>query len=74
MSAHLTVGAEGCTTPTKATARLPSVRSSGGDSFEIVVIIPVGEDTQEAEQLLQNDDHDNDHGEEENNEEKRRRG
>jgi hypothetical protein len=34
-----------------------------------VVTIPAGEDTQEAQQLSQNDDHDNDHGEEENNEE-----
>jgi hypothetical protein len=31
-----------------------------------VVTVPVGEDTQEAQQLPQND-HDNDHGEEENN-------
>jgi hypothetical protein len=36
------------------------------DSFEIVVMVPVGEDTQEAQQLPQNDDHD--HQEEENNE------
>jgi hypothetical protein len=41
----------------------------GEDSFEIVVTVPTGEDMQEAQQLLQNDDHDNDHGEEENNEE-----
>jgi hypothetical protein len=34
------------------------------DSFEIVVTVPIGEDTQEAQQLPQNDDHDNDHGEE----------
>jgi cobalamin biosynthesis protein CobT len=39
------------------------------DSFEIVVTVLAGEDTQEAQQLSQNDDHDNDQGEEENNEE-----
>jgi hypothetical protein len=39
------------------------------DSFKIVVTVPAGEDTQEAQQLLQNDDHDNDHGAKENNEE-----
>jgi hypothetical protein len=43
------------------------------DSFEIVVTVPAGEDTQEAQLLLQNDDHDNDHGEEENNEEEEER-
>jgi hypothetical protein len=32
-------------------------------------MVPAGEDTQEAQQLSQNDDHDNNHGEEENNEE-----
>jgi hypothetical protein len=32
-------------------------------------MVPAGEDTQEAQQLSQNDDHDKDHGEEENNEE-----
>jgi hypothetical protein len=30
-----------------------------------VVAVPVGEDTQEAQQVPQNDDHDNDYGEEE---------
>jgi hypothetical protein len=30
MSAHWTVGAQGCTTSAKAAAQLPSVRSSGG--------------------------------------------
>jgi hypothetical protein len=38
----------------------------GEDSFEIVVTIPVGEDTQEAQHMPQNDDHDQQ--EEENNE------
>jgi hypothetical protein len=38
----------------------------GEDSFEIVVTVPVGEDTQEAQQMPQNDDHDQ--REEENNE------
>jgi hypothetical protein len=37
----------------------------GEDSFEIVVMVPAEEDTQEAKQLPQNDDHDNDHEEEE---------
>jgi hypothetical protein len=41
----------------------------GENSFEIVVTVPVGEDTQDAQLLPQNDDHDNDHGEEENNKE-----
>jgi hypothetical protein len=31
------------------------------DSFEIVVTVPVGEDTQEAQQLPQNDNHNDDH-------------
>jgi hypothetical protein len=35
------------------------------DSFEIVVTVPAGEDTQEVRQLPHNDDHDNDHEEEE---------
>jgi hypothetical protein len=35
------------------------------DSFEIIVIVPTGEDTQEAQQLPQNDNHDNDHENEE---------
>jgi hypothetical protein len=39
-----------------------------------VVTIPIGEDTQEAQQLPQNDDHDNDHEEEENNEEEEEEG
>jgi hypothetical protein len=39
-----------------------------------VVTVPAGEDTQEAQQLPQNDDHDNDHGEEENNEEEEEEG
>jgi hypothetical protein len=30
-----------------------------------VVVVPAGEDTQEAQQVPQNDDHDNDYGEEE---------
>jgi hypothetical protein len=34
-----------------------------------VVKVPAGEDTHEAQQLPQNDNHDNDHEEEENNEE-----
>jgi hypothetical protein len=38
----------------------------GEDSFEIVVTVPVGEDTQEAQHMPQNDDHDQQ--EEENNE------
>jgi hypothetical protein len=32
-------------------------------------MVPAGEDTQEAQQLSQNNDHAKDHGEEENNEE-----
>jgi hypothetical protein len=39
-----------------------------------VVTVPVGEDTQEAQQLPQNDDHDNDHEEEENNKEEKEEG
>jgi hypothetical protein len=39
-----------------------------------VVTVPTGEDTQEAQQLPQNDDHDNDHEEEENNEEEEEEG
>jgi hypothetical protein len=39
----------------------------GEDSFKIVVTVLVGEDTQEAQQLPQNDNHDDE--EEENNEE-----
>jgi hypothetical protein len=41
------------------------------DSFEIVVTVPAGEDTQEAQQLPQNDNHNDDHeddDEEEDNE------
>jgi hypothetical protein len=38
----------------------------GEDSFEIVVTVPVGEDTQEAQHMPQNDEHDQQ--EEENNE------
>jgi hypothetical protein len=37
------------------------------DSFKIVVMVPAGEDKQEAQQMLQNEDHDQQ--EEENNEE-----
>jgi hypothetical protein len=37
----------------------------GEDSFEIVVMVSAGEDTQEAQQQSQNDDYDNDHEEEE---------
>jgi hypothetical protein len=47
----------------------PQYVPQGEDSFEIVVTVPVREDTQEAQQLPQNDDHDNNHGEEQNNEE-----
>jgi hypothetical protein len=39
-----------------------------------MVTVPVGEDTQEAQQLPQNDDHDNDHEEEENNKEEKEEG
>jgi hypothetical protein len=39
------------------------------DNFEIVVMVPAGEDMQEAQQLPHNDNHDDDHGEEENEEE-----
>jgi hypothetical protein len=35
------------------------------DNFEIVVTVPAGEDTQEAQQLPHNDNHDDDHEEEE---------
>jgi hypothetical protein len=42
----------------------------GEDSFDIVVMVPTGEDTQEAQQLPQNDDHE----EEENNEEEKEEG
>jgi hypothetical protein len=35
------------------------------DSFEIMVMVPIGEDTQEAQQLSENDNNDNDHDEEE---------
>jgi hypothetical protein len=44
----------------------------GEDSFEIVVTVPAGEDTQEAQQMSQNDDHDQ--REEENNEEEEEEG
>jgi hypothetical protein len=44
----------------------------GEDSFKIVVTVPAGEDTQEAQQMLQNDDHDQ--REEENNEEEEEKG
>jgi hypothetical protein len=37
----------------------------GEDSFDIVVMVSTGEDTQEGQQLPQNDDYDNDHEEEE---------
>jgi hypothetical protein len=43
----------------------PQYVLQGEDSFEIVVTVPAGEDTQEAQQLSQNDDHDNNHEEEE---------
>jgi hypothetical protein len=39
-----------------------------------MVTVPVGEDTQETQQLWQNNDHHNDHGEEENNEEEEEEG
>jgi hypothetical protein len=39
-----------------------------------MVTVPMGEGTQEAQQLSQNDDHDNDHEEEENNEEEEEEG
>jgi hypothetical protein len=35
------------------------------DSFEIVFMVPVGEDMQEDRQLPQNEDHDSDHQNEE---------
>jgi hypothetical protein len=44
------------------------------DSFEIVVMVPAREDTQEAQQLPQNDNHDNNHEEEEDNETKEEEG
>jgi hypothetical protein len=44
----------------------------GEDSFEIVVTVPAGEDTQEAQHMPQNDDHDQQ--EEENNEEEEEEG
>jgi hypothetical protein len=43
--------------------------ASAEDSLEIVVTVPTGEDTQEAQQLPQNDNHDDDHEEEKNEEE-----
>jgi hypothetical protein len=52
----------------------PQYVPQGEYSFEIVVMVLVGEDTQEAQQLPQNDDHDNDHEEEENNEEEEEEG
>jgi hypothetical protein len=39
------------------------------DSFKIVVIVPAGEDTQEAQQLPQNDNNNDDHKDEEEEEE-----
>jgi hypothetical protein len=39
------------------------------DNFKIVVTVPMGEDTQKAQQLPQNKNHDDDHEEEENEEE-----
>jgi hypothetical protein len=44
----------------------------GEDSFEIVVIVLAGEDTQEAQHMSQNDDHDQQ--EEENNEKEEEEG
>jgi hypothetical protein len=41
------------------------------DSFKIVVTVPVGEDTQEAQQLLQNDNHNDDHEDDEEEEAKK---
>jgi hypothetical protein len=52
----------------------PQYIPQGVDSFEIMVMIPAGEDTQEAQKLPQNDDHNNDHEEEENNEEEEDKG
>jgi hypothetical protein len=52
----------------------PQYVPQGEDSFEIVVMVLAGEDTQEAQQLPHNDDHNNDHGEEENNEEEEEEG
>jgi hypothetical protein len=46
----------------------PQHITQGEDSFEIVVTIPTGEDTQEAQHMPQNDDHDQ-QGEENNEEE-----
>jgi hypothetical protein len=42
--------------------------TEGEDSFEIVVTVPVGEDTREAQHMPQNDNHDQ-QGEENNEEE-----
>jgi hypothetical protein len=47
----------------------PQYVPQGEDSFEIVVTVSIGEDTQEAQQLPQNDNHNNDQEEEENEEE-----
>jgi hypothetical protein len=52
----------------------PRYISQGEDSFEIVAMVPAGEDTQEAQLLSQNDDQNNDHEEEENNEEEEEEG
>jgi hypothetical protein len=72
-SAHWTASAEECATPAPPPPEpqpdSPQYVPQGDDSFEIVVTVPVGEDTQEAQQLPQNDNHDDDHEEEENEEE-----
>jgi hypothetical protein len=52
----------------------PQYIPQGEDSFKIVVTVPVGEDTEEAQQVPQNDNHIDDHGEEENNEEEEEEG
>jgi hypothetical protein len=51
--------------PSEPQPNSPQYVPQGEDSFEIVVTVPAGEDTQEAQQLPQNDDHDNYHEEEE---------
>jgi hypothetical protein len=53
MSAHWSARAKECATSARATERLPSAHSSGGeDSIKIVVIVTAGEDMQEAKQML----------------------
>jgi hypothetical protein len=54
--------------PSQSRSPTPLSTLLRGDSFKIVVTVPVGEDMQEAQHMPQNDDHDQ-QGEEENNEE-----